>query len=78
MPHPQIYFGSLPLTLFKAMSNSSQQKASVFVSDNHFHPRTNDKHSSLLRKTAIYVQKSFITFGPGFRNLSIPSQKRLF
>jgi hypothetical protein len=26
---------------------------------------TNDKHSSLLRKSVIYGQKSFITLGPG-------------
>jgi len=26
---------------------------------------TNDKRSSLLRKTVIYGQKSFITLGPG-------------
>ncbi len=26
---------------------------------------TNDKHSSLIRKSVIYEQKSFITLGPG-------------
>jgi hypothetical protein len=26
---------------------------------------TNDKHSSLMRKSVIYGQKSFITSGPG-------------
>ncbi len=28
---------------------------------------SNDKYSSLLRKSVIYRQKSFITFGPGER-----------
>jgi hypothetical protein len=31
---------------------------------------TNEKHSSLLRKSVIYGQKSFITLGPGDSYLS--------
>jgi hypothetical protein len=29
---------------------------------------TNDKHTSLLQKSVIYEQKSFITMGPGGKN----------
>jgi hypothetical protein len=74
---PKIIFWVLTFNTFKAMSNSSHQKASVFVSDNHFHPRTDDKHASLLRKTAIYGQKFFNNIWPRFQKFVHPKPEKV-
>jgi hypothetical protein len=56
--------GANVIKLFLSVNYRFSYKARVFVRLD-MKKLTNDKHSSLLRKSAIYVQKRFITLGPG-------------
>jgi hypothetical protein len=56
--------GANVIKLFLFVIFGFSDKARVFVRLD-WKKLTNDKHSSLLRKSVIYGQKSFITLGPG-------------
>jgi hypothetical protein len=65
--------GANVIKLFLSVIYGFSYEARVFVRLD-LKKLTNDKHSSLLRKSVIYGQKSFIILGPGPRNVKCQTE----